>query len=548
MPDYKEPDASTIEHARSLDEQDPLRHFRAEFIIPSKADLTSPTLETQQDERSSSSSRSSPSTTTSSSSSSSSPDPSSPCIYLCGNSLGLQPRRTSALIQTHLSTWAKKGVYGHFTKMADSPLPPFMNADEVVAEQMATIVGARPDEVAIMQTLTANLHLMMMTFYRPTKDRYKILLEGKAFPSDHYAVESQIRLHDLDPDEAMILIKNEDDDTSTSTSSSSSSATHCTTSNLTTQSILSTIDHHACSTALILLPGIQYYTGQYFDMRAITAHAHSKGIAIGWDLAHAVGNVPLQLHDWGMDFAVWCNYKYINGGPGVIGGLFVHERHGRVDDDAAVEDGGAGFKAGYRGRLTGWWGGDKSVRFRMENKFIPIPGAQGFQLSNPSIIDLTALYSSLSIFNRATISALREKSVRLTAYLEHLLVLLLEGPSAFASSSTSTSTSNPAFTIITPSEPSSRGAQLSIKLSAGLLESVMKHLEEKGVVVDERKPDVVRVAPAPLYNSFEDVCAFVKVFEDALVSAVRAGEESEKKEGAVMVDGGKEEKGWAGIK
>lgn len=364
----------------------------------------------------------------------------------------------------------------------------------------------------------------------------------------------------------MIMINNASSPSSLSINSTSTPI-------LTTESILSTIDQHASSTALILLPGIQYYTGQYFDIPTITAHAHSKGINIGWDLAHAVGNVELKLHDWDVDFAVWCNYKYINAGPGTIGGLFVHERHGRID---AAED-GAGFKGGYRPRLTGWWGGDKSIRFRMDNsmlelldpfrifitgfsnlwtkqtEFVPIPGAQGFQLSNPSIIDLTALYSSLSIFNRATMHALRMKSIRLTAYLEHLLYIDSQ-PSAPSSSNLD---DHPAgFTIITPSDPSSRGAQLSIKLSPGLLGNVMKHLEEKGVVVDERKPDVVRVAPAPLYNSFEDVWVFARVFREAIERARIKREEEGAGEGdgdgdgkgGVMVDGGREEKGWAGIK
>lgn len=259
-------------------------------------------------------------------------------------------------------------MYGHFAEVEDSPLPPFLHVDEVAAEQMSDIVGARPDEVAIMETLTANLHLMMASFYRPDAKKYKIILEGKAFPSDHvrrltdsvsmqalilldrpqYAVDSQIRHHNLDPASAMILLQ------PPSTSSPL----------LTTAHVLSVIDEHADSTALILLPGVQYYTGQYLDIPTITAHAHSHAICIGWDLAHAVGNVPLSLHDWDVDFAAWCNYKYINAGPGAIAGLFVHEKHGRVDMSAA--DRGEGV--GYRPRLSGWWGGDKAVRFKMDNR------------------------------------------------------------------------------------------------------------------------------------------------------------------------------------
>ncbi|KAI9764716.1 MAG: Kynureninase (L-kynurenine hydrolase) [Geoglossum simile] len=453
------------EYALKLDREDPLSHFREDFVIPTKVDLKSKTLvNTSQDQTSTF-------------------PPPEPCIYLCGNSLGLQPRITSHLIQQHLTTWATKGVHGHFRPLSDSPLPTWVQADEVVAKQMSRIVGALPAEVAVMGTLTGNLHLLMASFYRPDRGgRWKVIMEGKAFPSDHFAVDSQIRSHNLDPSDSLILI-----DPLSPTNPL-----------LTTSQILKTITLHAPTTSLILLPGIQYYTGQLFDIPTITAHAHSYGIIVGWDLAHAAGNVELSLHDWDVDFAVWCNYKYLNAGPGAIGGLFVHERHGSV-----VEGEG-----GYRPRLGGWWGGDKKVRFKMENEFHPIPGAAGYQISNPSIIDLTSVLSSLTIFTRATPQALRKKSILLTSYLEHLLLTRMPSPHPFK--------------IITPSSPSERGAQLSIRLSPGLLGRVMQELEEAGVAVDERQPDVVRVAPAPLYNSFEDVWEFVRVFARALEEAKRA--------------------------
>ncbi|KAL2057723.1 hypothetical protein ABVK25_002107 [Lepraria finkii] len=456
-------------YATQLDNQDTLRHLRKEFIIPTKADLKSKTL---------------------ANSASTSENDDQPCIYFCGNSLGLQPRRTSERIISHLTSWAKKGVYGHFTQHEDSNLPPYLHVDDFAAKLMAPLVGALPKEVALMQTLTANLHLMMASFYRPTEDKYKIILEGKAFPSDHYAVESQIRHHGFDPKEAMILIEPE------SSGSPTISESH----------ILSIIEKHASSTALILLPGVQYYTGQYLDIERITSYAHNLGLTVGWDLAHAVGNVPLQLHGWNVDFAVWCNYKYIDSGPGVIGGLFVHSRHGEVDLSAR-QDGGAGF----RPRLSGWWGGDKDTRFKMDSDFVPIPGAPGFQLSNPSVLDLTAVIASLEVFALTSMAAIREKSIALTSYLEDLLLL---APAAAEFDEKCLP-----YQIITPSNIAERGAQLSLLLKPGLLEGVMKALEDAGVVVDERRPNVIRVAPAPLYNTFTEVWEFVHIFKVACLKA-----------------------------
>ncbi|MCJ1316901.1 Kynureninase (L-kynurenine hydrolase) [Xylographa vitiligo] len=480
------------EYAEELDRKDPLRDFRNEFLIPTKADLKSKTLATSplQDAGSQ-----------------------EPSIYLCGNSLGLQPRRTSKRIQSHLTTWAKKGVFGHFVEHQDSALPPFLHVDDAAAKKMAPIVGASKSEVAVMETLTANIHLLMSSFYQPTKEKFRIIMEGKAFPSDRYAVESQIRHHGLDPKDAIVLLDPIEPSTSV----------------VSTSQVLATIDKYASSTALVWLPGVQYYTGQYWDIKTITAHAHSKGLPIGWDLAHAAGNVELQLHDWDVDFAVWCSYKYLNSGPGGIGALFVHEKHGKVDLEAMDQG-----KEGYRPRLSGWWGGDKATRFSMGNNFLPIPGAAGFQVGNPSAIALTAVLASLEVFAETDMQAIRIKSIDITNYLEKLL---LQPPNH--------GSSNP-YRIITPSKPEERGAQLSVLLENGLLDGVMAELESAGVVVDERRPDVVRVAPAPLYNSYTDVWDFVRIFREACEKV--KGTRDKDTNGSVMANGGKEEKGWGMIK
>lgn len=269
---------------------------------------------------------------------------------------------------------------------------------------------------------------------------------------------------------------------------------------ISTSKILSAISEHASSTALILLPGIQYYSGQYFDIETITRHAHGQRIPIGWDCAHAAGNVDLKLHDWDVDFAAWCTYKYLNAGPGAIGAIFVNRRHSQVNMTAPYAD------ERFRPRLAGWWGADKSTRFRMDNNFHPRSGAAGYQLSNPSALDLASLTASLQVFSSTSMSAVRAKSVQLTSYLEHLL---LSDPSSAH------------YHLITPREPSARGAQISVKLDSDLLDSVMQHLERHGVVVDERKPDVIRVAPAPLYNTFLDCWTFVETFREAIEEALQ---------------------------
>ena len=414
-------------------------------------------------------------------------DDATPCTYLCGNSLGLQPRAVQKYTQAQLSLWATKGVYGHFKEVSDSLVPPWLHIDDVAAGPMARVVGALPGEVAVMNTLTANLHLLMASFYRPDGKRYKIVIESKAFPSDHFAVESQLRHHGLDPAEALVLLEPPPDESSL----------------LPTSHILSQIQGHAETTALLLLPGVQFYTGQYFDMAGITAFAQSKGIMVGWDLAHAVGNVLLRLHDWGVDFAAWCNYKYMNSGPGAIAGLFVHERHGGSKGAPESSEAPNGVveqnSSSFRHRLSGWWGSDKASRFAMTNRFDPIPGAAGFQLSNPSALDLSAVLASLSIFEQIDVEELRVKSLKLTGYLEELL----------------DSVEDPPYDIITPRDPAERGAQLSIRLNAGLLDRILPALADEAVIVDERKPDVIRVAPAPLYNSFEDCWRFVDAFRRA---------------------------------
>ncbi|KAK6610615.1 kynureninase [Botrytis cinerea] len=396
------------EYAVSQDAQDPLRHIRNEFLIPSTADLQAKTLSSLESRISS---------------------PGDPCVYLCGNSLGLQPRTTSTRIEQYFKTWATQGVFGHFKPLSDSPLPTWLHVDSSASENIAPIVGAQPSEVNVMQTLTANLHLLMSAFYNPDiNGRHKIILESKAFPSDHYAVESQIRHHNLSPATSMITLE-------------SRSITEPT---LSTDYILKTIETHAKDTAILLLPGVQFYTGQLFDIPLITRRARDLGIFVIWDLAHAVGNVPLYLHDWDVDAAAWCTYKYLNSGPGCI-----EHRCG----------------AGFVNRLSGWWGNDKNTRFAMENHFVPIAGAAGFQLSNPSVLDITSLNASLEIFKLAGgMEMLRAKSMELTAYLEDLLL-----DTAIYEKSR--------FSIITPRHREQRGAQLSLQLADGLLNVVMKELE-----------------------------------------------------------------------
>lgn len=386
-------------------------------------------------------------------------------------------------VNAQLETWASVGVAGHFREMENSPLASWQDMAEDCAIKSADIVGSSPHEIVIMNTLTANLHMMMASFYKPTEKRHKIILEWKPFPSDHYAIESQITWHELDPAKSMVKIEPNED------------------SIIPTEKILKTIDEHAEETALLLLPGIQYYSGQYFDIPRITAYAKAKGIIVGWDLAHAAGNVELKLHDWDVDFACWCTYKYINAGPGSIAGAFVHERYGGVE----WPDDGTG-RPSFRPRLMGWYGGDKSVRFNMDSKFVPTPGAGGYQVSNPSAIDLASLSGALSVFNKTSMRDLRNKALVLTAYAEHLM----DGIQA-------SSGGKPLFNIITPKDPAQRGTQLSVLLATQELhDAVNAALEVNGVMCDKRKPNVIRVAPVPLYSRFEDVWRFMQILRGAL--------------------------------
>ncbi len=380
-----------------------------------------------------------------------------PAIYFCGNSLGLQPISASYLFEKELADWAKYGVEGHF--QAEHP---WFSYHQPFARGLANIVGAEETEVVAMNTLTVNLHLLLISFYRPTQERFKIIMEAGAFPSDQYAIETQVRMHGLDPDEAIIELKPREGEHT-----------------LRETDILEAIKDAGQALACVLMGGVNYYTGQFYPLEAITRAAHEAGAYCGFDLAHAVGNVPLSLHQWEVDFACWCSYKYLNSGPGGVGGIFVHEKHGNSPDTF---------------RLGGWWGNDADSRFKMEKGFVPAKGAASWQMSNAPVFNMVAHKASLDIFNKINMQDLRKKSLRLTAYLEFLLQQL----------------DNLDFEIITPANPEQRGAQLSLLFGAkGRL--VFDTLSEKGVVADWREPNVIRVAPVPLYNSFEDVYRFYEI-------------------------------------
>lgn len=378
--------------------------------------------------------------------------------YLCGNSLGLQPRGVSEALRIELEDWAELAVEAHFHGRH-----PWMPYHTEVRELLAELVGATPVEVVAMNSLTVNLHLMMVSFYRPTAARPAILIEAGAFPSDRYAVESQIRFHGFDP--ANDLIELEPDEHNGTLS-------------------LAHIEHafaeHGSRIALALLPGVQYRSGQAFDIKEITRLGHQSGCLVGFDLAHAVGNLVLNLHDAGPDFAVWCHYKYCNAGPGAVAGCFVHARHANSE----------------RPRFAGWWGHEQSTRFRMGPEFVPAVGADGWQLSNPPILALAPLRVSLQLFRDAGLSALRLKSEQLTGFLEQLIEDRL----------------GDVLDILTPPEPIRRGCQLSIRVRGGRHRgrSLFDYLSSQGVLGDWREPDVIRISPVPLYNRFEDVLAFAR--------------------------------------
>ncbi|WP_346949861.1 kynureninase [Dyella sp.] len=416
---------ATLEWARAQDAADPLRAFRDEFLIP--------------------------------------PHQGRDSHYFCGNSLGLQPRAVREALNAELDDWGALAVEGHFKVRL-----PWLDYHEFVRDDLAALVGALPSEVVAMNTLGVNLHLMMVSFYRPTLERHAILIEAGAFPTDRYAVESQIRFHGFSP--ALSLIELQPDEPNGT---------------LSMEAIERALAEHGERIALVLLPGVQYRTGQAFDLKAITALAHPQGCAVGFDLAHAVGNLPLQLHDSGADFAVWCSYKYLNSGPGAVAGAFVHERHAHTE---------------HLPRFAGWWGHDKQSRFRMGPEFVPMPGADGWQISNPPILSLAPLRVSLQIFQRAGMAQLREKALRLTGYLEWLVQTQL----------------GDVLESVTPREPSRRGSQLSIRVLGGRERgrALFQYLMDHGIVGDWREPDVIRISPTPLYNRFEDCVVFAEAVRD----------------------------------
>lgn len=378
------------------------------------------------------------------------------CIYMTGNSLGLQSKSTKAFINQELDDWANLGVEGHFHAKN-----PWIKYHESLGEQMAKIVGAKPIEVVVMNTLTANLHFMMVSFYKPTKKRYKILIEADAFPSDKYAVESQLKHHGFNTEDGLILWKARKDE----------ELTHY-------DDLEAILEAQGDEIALILIGAVNYYTGQYFDLKRITELGHKQGCIVGFDCAHGAGNVNLNLHDSGADFAAWCTYKYLNSGPGSIAGCFVHERHAHNKN---------------LNRFAGWWSHNKETRFNMRDDFDQLPGAEGWQLSNPPILAMAAIKASLEIFNEVGMDKLIEKSNHLTGYFEFLLKQL----------------DTKTIRIITPSNPDERGCQLSIQVK-NADKSLHNKLTEAGVISDWREPNVIRCAPTPLYNSFQDVYYLVE--------------------------------------
>lgn len=385
-----------------------------------------------------------------------------PLIYLCGNSLGLQPKITSEYIKEVLTDWANLGVEGHAE--AKHPWLPY---HEFLAENMAKIVGAKPSEVVVMNTLTTNLHLMMVSFYQPTKTKYKIVVESDAFPSDKYAVESQLKFHGIDPKDGLILWKPRKGEELCRF-----------------EDLEEIMKNHGNEIALVMIGSTNYYTGQSFPLKKITELGHKYDCMVGFDLAHGAGNIQPNLHETGADFAVWCTYKYLNSGPGSLGGCFVHERHANNEN---------------LNRFAGWWGHNKKTRFNMRHEFDALPGAEGWQLSNPPILSMAAIRASLDTFAEAGFENIRKKSEKLTCYLEFLLDEM----------------KNDSIKIITPRNPEERGCQLSIQVK-NADKDLHKKLTEAGVISDWREPDVIRVAPAPLYNSFEDVFRFSKKIKEVL--------------------------------
>jgi kynureninase len=412
------------ERAAELDRTDPLAPYRERFHIPRHGD--------------------------------------GEAAYLCGNSLGLAPRAARESVDQELVAWEQLGVEGHF-----KPERPWVSFHELFTDHLCRVVGGLPHEVVAMNTLTVNLHLMLTTFYRPLPRRFKVLVGHAAFPSDRYAVHSQVALRGLPPERAIVVARPRSGEYT-----------------LRTDDVIDFIDQYHSELHLVLMDGVNYYTGESIDIPAITAAAHRHGILAGFDLAHAAGNVPLALHDWDVDFAAWCSYKYLNGGPGCVAGCFVHERHGVRTDPLP--------------RMAGWWGHDKASRFAMGPDFVPIPGAEGWQLSNPPLFSLAALLASLELFSEVGMDRLRAKSEALTGLLDAAL------RERFADS----------VEVITPADPARRGCQLSVRVKREA-RMTFTALLERGVVCDWREPDVIRLAPVPLYNRFADVARCLEVFADA---------------------------------
>lgn len=416
----------TEDFARQADADDPLAHFRQEFVFP------------QHNGRE--------------------------AVYFTGNSLGLQAKKARQYINEELDDWGTFGVEGHTQSRR-----PWLRYHEFFTDALAKIVGAKPAEVVAMNGLTTNLHLMMVSFYRPSGKRKKILCEGKAFPSDQYALRSQLRFHGLGEDDLIEIQPDPETEL------------------ITDERVLEAIKEHSDEIALVMLGGMNYYTGQFFDMETITRAGHQAGAIVGWDLAHAAGNVLLKLHDWDVDFAAWCGYKYLNSGPGGVSGVFVHEKHhGQTDIP----------------RFEGWWGHDKATRFKMPDIFKPIPTAEAWQLSNAPVFAMTPLLASLELFEAAGMENLRKKSEKLTAYLAFVIEEVRKDTGV-------------ALKILTPLQPERRGCQLSVVIpEAG--RRVFDQLTANGVIADWREPDVIRMAPVPLYNNFEDIYRFGKILERSL--------------------------------
>lgn len=409
---------STVEFAKNLDKQDKIAHYRNQFHIPKDKEGNE-------------------------------------WIYMCGNSLGLQPKSTKEYINQELEDWANFGVEGHFE--AKNPWMPY---HEFLTDSMAKIVGAKPIEVVIMNTLTTNLHLLMVSFYQPTKTKFKILIESDAFPSDRYAVESQLNFHGFDPKEGLVEWKPRKGEEL-----------------LRMEDLETILEEQGDEIALLLIGGVNYYTGQYLDIKKIAEIGHAKNCMVGIDLAHGAGNISPELHSSGVDFAAWCTYKYINSGPGSLAGLFIHEKHAHNKK----------LK-----KFSGWWSHNKETRFNMRQDLDITPGAEGYQLSNPPILSMAAIKASLDMFNEVGMEALREKSEKLTGYFEFLINKI----------------NSDSIRIISPTNPKERGCQLSVQVK-NADKALHKKLTDNHIITDWREPDVIRCAPVPMYNSFEDVYRMV---------------------------------------